>query len=41
MAIPEGGPEMLYYDELQSPIGPLTVCATEKGLCLIEFGASM
>ena len=38
MAIPEGGPEMLYYDELQSPIGPLTVCATEKGLCLIEFG---
>lgn len=39
MAIPEGGPEMLYYDELQSPIGPLTVCATEKGLCLIEFGS--
>ncbi|MGV2787636.1 tRNA epoxyqueuosine(34) reductase QueG, partial [Clostridium perfringens] len=30
MAVPEGGPEMLYYDELQSPIGPLTVCATEK-----------
>ncbi|MGV2686247.1 tRNA epoxyqueuosine(34) reductase QueG, partial [Clostridium perfringens] len=39
MAVPEGGPEMLYYDELQSPIGPLTVCATEKGLCLIEFGS--
>ncbi|WP_127595135.1 tRNA epoxyqueuosine(34) reductase QueG [Paenibacillus lautus] len=39
MAIPEGGPEMLYYDEIQSPIGPLTVCATEKGLCLIEFGS--
>lgn len=38
MAVPEGGPEMLYYDELQTPIGPLTVCATEKGLCLIEFG---
>ncbi|MEC0205579.1 tRNA epoxyqueuosine(34) reductase QueG [Paenibacillus lautus] len=39
MAIPEGGPEILYYDEIQSPIGPLTVCATEKGLCLIEFGS--
>ncbi|EHB47907.1 MULTISPECIES: tRNA epoxyqueuosine(34) reductase QueG [Paenibacillus] len=39
MAVPEGGPEVLYYDELQSPIGTLTVCATEKGLCLIEFGS--
>jgi len=39
MAVPEGGPEMLYYDELQTPIGSLTVCATEKGLCLIEFGS--
>ncbi|KOP65043.1 [Fe-S]-binding protein [Bacillus sp. FJAT-18019] len=39
MAVPEGGPEMLYYDELLTPIGSLTVCATEKGLCLIEFGS--
>ncbi|GAB6928730.1 hypothetical protein JCM10914A_27130 [Paenibacillus sp. JCM 10914] len=39
MAVPEGGPEVLYYDEVQSPIGPLTVCTTDKGLCLIEFGS--
>ncbi|PAD75522.1 tRNA epoxyqueuosine(34) reductase QueG [Paenibacillus campinasensis] len=39
MAVPEGGPEMIYYDEIQSPVGPLTLCATDKGLCLIEFGS--
>ncbi|MDR0268563.1 tRNA epoxyqueuosine(34) reductase QueG [Paenibacillus sp.] len=34
-----GESETIYYDEMQSKIGPLTVCATEKGLCLIEFGS--
>lgn len=34
-----GEPETIYYDEMQSKIGPLTLCATEKGLCLIEFGS--
>lgn len=29
----------IYYDELDSPIGILTVCSTEQGICLIEFGA--
>ncbi|UQZ34725.1 [Fe-S]-binding protein [Paenibacillus sp. PK3_47] len=28
----------VYYTEMESPIGPLTLCATEAGLCLIEFG---
>lgn len=28
----------VYYSEMESPIGPLTLCATEAGLCLIEFG---
>lgn len=34
-----GEPETIYYDEMQSKIGPLTLCATDKGLCLIEFGS--
>ncbi|GIO67737.1 hypothetical protein J21TS3_25580 [Paenibacillus cookii] len=34
-----GEPETIYYDEMQSIIGPLTLCATDKGLCLIEFGS--
>ncbi|KAF9144218.1 hypothetical protein BGX30_013535 [Mortierella sp. GBA39] len=33
-----GEKETVYYSEMISPIGPLTLCATEKGLCLIEFG---
>lgn len=41
--IVEGRDEMtaqsyLYYDELDSPIGKLTVVATEKGVCNIHFG---
>ncbi|MNO35981.1 Methylated-DNA--protein-cysteine methyltransferase [compost metagenome] len=28
----------VYYAEMDSPIGPLTLCATERGLCLIRFG---
>ncbi|HEY2493857.1 MAG TPA: tRNA epoxyqueuosine(34) reductase QueG [Paenibacillus sp.] len=31
--------ETIYYDEVLTPIGTLTVCMSEKGLCLIEFGA--
>lgn len=29
---------IIYYDEMDSPIGPLTLFATEAGLCNIEFG---
>lgn len=32
------GPAAVYYAEMESPIGPLTLCATDRGLCLIEFG---
>lgn len=28
----------VYYREMDSIIGPLTLCATEAGLCLIRFG---
>ncbi|MDB5054864.1 MAG: [Fe-S]-binding protein [Bacilli bacterium] len=27
----------IYYEEISSPIGPLVLCATENGLCHIEF----
>lgn len=30
--------ETIYYDEVLTPTGALTVCMSEKGLCLIEFG---
>ncbi|WP_337035613.1 tRNA epoxyqueuosine(34) reductase QueG [Paenibacillus illinoisensis] len=29
----------VFYDEVLTPIGTLTLCATEKGLCHIDFGA--
>ncbi|MBR2564178.1 MAG: tRNA epoxyqueuosine(34) reductase QueG [Paenibacillus sp.] len=29
----------VYYDELLTPIGTLTLCATDEGLCHINFGA--
>ncbi|KGP71248.1 methylated-DNA--[protein]-cysteine S-methyltransferase [Pontibacillus yanchengensis] len=29
----------LYYDEMDSPLGPLTLISTEKGLCRIDFGS--
>ncbi|NUU75634.1 tRNA epoxyqueuosine(34) reductase QueG [Paenibacillus xylanilyticus] len=29
----------VYYDEVLTPIGTLTLCATDKGLCHIDFGA--
>ncbi|HUC92304.1 MAG TPA: methylated-DNA--[protein]-cysteine S-methyltransferase [Paenibacillus sp.] len=28
----------LYRAELESPIGPLVLCATDRGLCHIDFG---
>lgn len=34
---PDSSP--VYYDELHTPIGILTLCATERGLCRVEFGA--
>lgn len=30
--------DVLYYDEVHTPIGSLTVVASDLGLCLIEFG---
>ncbi|WCN37321.1 methylated-DNA--[protein]-cysteine S-methyltransferase [Aneurinibacillus uraniidurans] len=30
-------PEM-YYTVYHSPLGPITLAATQKGLCLVEFG---
>lgn len=32
-------PQIIHYDEVQSPIGVLVVAATEKGICNIEFGS--
>ncbi|WNQ14146.1 methylated-DNA--[protein]-cysteine S-methyltransferase [Paenibacillus aurantius] len=29
----------MYYDEIETPIGPLVLCAGEEGLCRIEFGS--
>ncbi|MBU9720857.1 MULTISPECIES: methylated-DNA--[protein]-cysteine S-methyltransferase [Bacillaceae] len=29
----------IYYDEMDSPIGMLTVGKTKKGICFIEFGS--
>ncbi|MBW4085113.1 methylated-DNA--[protein]-cysteine S-methyltransferase [Paenibacillus sp. S150] len=29
----------VYYGEMDSLIGPLTLCATEQGLCLVKFGS--
>lgn len=34
-----GEEETVYYDEMISPIGPLTLCSTDKGVCLVEFGS--
>ncbi|MFD3261406.1 tRNA epoxyqueuosine(34) reductase QueG [Paenibacillus lentus] len=31
-------PGCLYYTEMDSPIGVLTLCASDRGLCHIEFG---
>ncbi|MBP1992351.1 methylated-DNA--[protein]-cysteine S-methyltransferase [Paenibacillus eucommiae] len=29
---------IIYYDEMASPIGPLLLATTERGLCTVEFG---
>jgi O-6-methylguanine DNA methyltransferase len=31
--------QSIVFDEISSPIGPLVLCATENGLCHIEFSA--
>lgn len=31
---------LIYYSEMNSPIGPLIVARTEKGICWINFGKS-
>lgn len=30
---------VIFYDEMNSPLGPLTVVCSEMGVCLIEFGS--
>ncbi|MBD8500525.1 tRNA epoxyqueuosine(34) reductase QueG [Paenibacillus arenosi] len=35
----KAAPEPLYVQEMESPIGTLTLCATLDGLCAIEFGS--
>lgn len=39
MATPAVETDILYYDELHTPIGTLTIVATDLGVCLIEFGS--
>lgn len=39
MAAPAVKTDVLYYDEVHTPIGTLTIVATDLGVCLIEFGA--
>lgn len=29
---------MVFYSEMNSPIGPLTIASTEKGVCWVNFG---
>lgn len=31
--------EIIYYDEITTPIGILTLCTSVKGICLIEMGS--
>ncbi|MDL4840399.1 methylated-DNA--[protein]-cysteine S-methyltransferase [Aquibacillus rhizosphaerae] len=33
-----GNQSYLYYDEMETPVGPLTIIMTNKGLCRIDFG---
>lgn len=30
--------QLLYYGEMNSPLGPLTIVSSDLGVCLIEFG---
>ncbi len=34
-------PNTLYYTEMSTPVGPLLLAATERGLCRVEFGRFM
>lgn len=34
-----GNQTAVYYSEMESPIGALTLCATDLGLCLVKFGS--
>ena len=38
MVAPPVATDVLYYNEVHTPIGTLTIVATELGVCLIEFG---
>ncbi|MFC0523309.1 methylated-DNA--[protein]-cysteine S-methyltransferase [Pontibacillus salicampi] len=29
---------ILYFDEMESPVGPITLVATESGLCRLDYG---
>lgn len=31
--------QQIFYTEMDSPIGPLTIVGTKKGLCILEFGS--
>ncbi len=33
------GPTKIYYDEMETPVGTLTLCATDRGLCRIDYGS--
>lgn len=36
----EERPKMVLYTEMASPIGPITLASTNKGVCWIDFGKS-
>ena len=38
LAAAQAAAEPLYVQEVDSPLGPLTLCATPDGLCALEFG---
>ncbi|WP_339060172.1 hypothetical protein [Tepidibacillus marianensis] len=31
---------MIYYTDMESPIGHLTIASTSKGICWVDFGKS-
>ncbi|KAF6615235.1 tRNA epoxyqueuosine(34) reductase QueG [Paenibacillus polymyxa] len=33
------GPTKIYYDEMETPVGTLTLCATDRGLCRIDYSS--
>ncbi|MRH45146.1 methylated-DNA--[protein]-cysteine S-methyltransferase [Aquibacillus halophilus] len=34
-----GKRSLLFYDEMETPIGPITLLMTDEGLCRIDFGS--